>query len=388
MPNVDQIMVAEGSDVSPGTEDVKLENVSHEGGGGGFDPSSLDVSTNVPADADEIVTGESGTWYRKAFSKVWNYIKTKIGISSQGDAGKYLNEQGEFTTPPSGPTYSIVSTTEDGLAPKVTDTNKFLKGDGTWDMPPIGPTYDVFSLTQNGLVPKSGGSSKNPNHYLFDDGTWGWAENQRIDFTSGDSSDSDASSWTSLSKITSNTLGNLMNTISSMMKNTRYLYKQMTPIGSISAYGGTSAPSGWLLCQGQAVSRTTYSALFSVIGTNFGAGNGSTTFNIPDLRGEFLRGAGTNAHSGCGNGGSVGTHQNPTNIPHAQLWTNGTTVVSVANADANKAVPALSNIDTGLTATAYYCDLASGSWVSRSGNQGTYTTRPTNTSVNYIIKAT
>lgn len=283
MPDVDQIMVAEGSKTSPGTEDVKLENVSHEGGGGGgFDPSSLDVSTNVPADADEIVTGESGTWYRKAFSKVWNYIKTKIGISSQGDAGKYLNEQGIFTTPPSGPTYTIVSTTEDGLAPKVTDTskflkgdgtwamppsgptytvvsttedglapqvtdtNKFLKGDGTWAMPPIGPTYDVFSLTQNGLTPKGGGSSKNPNHYLFDDGTWGWAENQRIDFTSDDTTDANATSWTILSKITSNTLGNLMNSISAMMKNTRYLYNRFNNVGTITSKTvSLTVSAGW-----------------------------------------------------------------------------------------------------------------------------------------------
>lgn len=56
------------------------------------------------------------------------------------------------------------------------------------------------------------------------------------------------------------------------------------PIGSIQAYGGIIAPSGWLLCQGQAVSRTTYANLFNVIGISFGRGNGSTTFNVPDLR--------------------------------------------------------------------------------------------------------
>lgn len=55
------------------------------------------------------------------------------------------------------------------------------------------------------------------------------------------------------------------------------------PVGSIQAYGGTTAPSGWLLCQGQAVSRTTYSELFAVIGTAYGSGNGSSTFNLPNL---------------------------------------------------------------------------------------------------------
>lgn len=67
-------------------------------GGGGFDPTSLPVSTNTPADADEIVTGESGAWVRKALSKLWDYTKDKLGIKSNGDAGKYLNEKGEWNS--------------------------------------------------------------------------------------------------------------------------------------------------------------------------------------------------------------------------------------------------------------------------------------------------
>ena len=53
------------------------------------------------------------------------------------------------------------------------------------------------------------------------------------------------------------------------------------PVGSVTDYTGAVAPSGWLLCQGQTISRTTYARLYSVIGTNFGAGDGSTTFNLP-----------------------------------------------------------------------------------------------------------
>lgn len=63
------------------------------------------------------------------------------------------------------------------------------------------------------------------------------------------------------------------------------------PVGTILDYGGTTAPSGFLICNGAAVSRTAYSALFSVIGTRFGAGNGSTTFNLPLFTGgQFARG--------------------------------------------------------------------------------------------------
>lgn len=56
--------------------------------------------------------------------------------------------------------------------------------------------------------------------------------------------------------------------------------------GEIIDYAGTSEPPGWLLCDGRAVSRETYSTLFVVIGTNYGVGDGSTTFNLPDLRGR------------------------------------------------------------------------------------------------------
>ncbi len=58
------------------------------------------------------------------------------------------------------------------------------------------------------------------------------------------------------------------------------------PAGAILDYAGTAAPTGWLLCYGQAVSRTTYATLFTAIGTTFGVGDGSTTFNIPDCRGR------------------------------------------------------------------------------------------------------
>lgn len=62
------------------------------------------------------------------------------------------------------------------------------------------------------------------------------------------------------------------------------------PAGATIPYAGPVAPNGWLLCYGQAVSRTTYSALFLAIGTTHGAGDGSTTFNLPDLRGRTVAG--------------------------------------------------------------------------------------------------
>ena len=62
---------------------------------------------------------------------------------------------------------------------------------------------------------------------------------------------------------------------------------RLAPSGSIIGFGGSSAPTGWLLCDGSAVSRSTYSDLFSAIGTTYGTGNGSTTFNVPNLKGRM-----------------------------------------------------------------------------------------------------
>jgi len=65
------------------------------------------------------------------------------------------------------------------------------------------------------------------------------------------------------------------------------------PTGAVLPFAGLTAPSGFLFCDGAAISRTTFGALFSVIGTTWGIGNGSTTFNLPDLRGRSSLGSGT-----------------------------------------------------------------------------------------------
>ena len=65
------------------------------------------------------------------------------------------------------------------------------------------------------------------------------------------------------------------------------------PIGALLDYAGAVAPSGWILCDGRTISRTTYSGLFAVIGITFGAGDGSTTFAVPDCRGRITVGVGT-----------------------------------------------------------------------------------------------
>jgi len=67
----------------------------------------------------------------------------------------------------------------------------------------------------------------------------------------------------------------------------------LIPAGSIIAFAGSTAPEGWLMCDGSAVSRTTYANLWALINTTYGSGNGSTTFNVPDMRSRMPIGAGS-----------------------------------------------------------------------------------------------
>ena len=95
--------------------------------------------------------------------------------------------------------------------------------------------------------------------------------------------------------------------------NSGMLTQTGTVIGVVYDFGG-SPPDGFLKCDGSAISRTTYSALFALLSTTYGSGDGSSTFNIPDFRGEFLRGQG-------GNSASFGTAQQPQNCAEiSMLW--------------------------------------------------------------------
>lgn len=88
------------------------------------------------------------------------------------------------------------------------------------------------------------------------------------------------------------------------------------PVGAILDYGGTSAPSGWLICDGSLVSRNLYSNLFTAIGTQFGVGDGSTTFGLPDCQGRMTVGqSGVTGHTDVttigNNDGSSLAHRRP-----------------------------------------------------------------------------
>ena len=118
------------------------------------------------------------------------------------------------------------------------------------------------------------------------------------------------------------------------------------PAGAIFLWGSTTAPSGYLICDGSAVARSTYSAIFAVIGTTYGTGDGSSTFNLPDLRQRFPLGK---AASGTGNalaatGGAIDhVHTGPSHthtITTSGTHTHGPGTLNTGGPDANVGVDA------------------------------------------------
>lgn len=138
---------------------------------------------------------------------------------------------------------------------------------------------------------------------------------------------------------------------------------QSSPIGSVVDFAGTVAPAGWMLCYGQALNRTTYAKLFAVIGTTFGAGDGSTTFNLPDLRGFVVAGkddmggnaVGRLSAAGAVNGTVLGygggnqfVQLNAGNIPSITSRNSSQSISVLSSADG---VPLNTNPDPGVNAS-------------------------------------
>lgn len=144
-------------------------------------------------------------------------------------------------------------------------------------------------------------------------------------------------------------------------------------VGSVVPYFGTAAPnSKYLLCNGQAVSRTTYADLFTLIGTSYGSGNGTTTFNLPNLKGRFLVGydpgdSDYNALTSAKSGGSK-TH---------------TLTVNEIPAHTHSGVVSAGNIAGGGASVA---PVSAGNTGSTGGGQP-HENRPPYLTVNYLIRA-
>lgn len=149
------------------------------------------------------------------------------------------------------------------------------------------------------------------------------------------------------------------------------------PAGSVISLGFSTVPSGWLECDGSALDRTVYADLFAAIGETFGSGDGSTTFNIPDLRGEFIRG--WDNGRGIDGGRSFGSAQADAYESHKH--TGGSYVhTTVTNAYGNTSSTTGKNYLAASDNTAVSTELAYTSTV------GSPETRPRNIALMYCIK--
>jgi microcystin-dependent protein len=169
------------------------------------------------------------------------------------------------------------------------------------------------------------------------------------------------------------------------------------PAGMLGPFANNSVPTGWLACDGSAVSRTTYSVLYAVIGTTWGVGDGSSTFNLPDLEGAFLRGTGSHGTSNMADGNdfagpSVGSYENDQFQNHGHqirrdIATSDDVQLGVVASGTEGSSASLWTKDTGSGANApstinAYNATTNSYGTPRTGDE----TRPFNAGVKYCIK--
>lgn len=161
--------------------------------------------------------------------------------------------------------------------------------------------------------------------------------------------------------------------------------RQMAPAGLVGVFARNTAPAGWLKANGAAVSRTAYADLYAAIGTRYGAGDGINTFNLPDLRGEFIRGwddgRGVDASRTFGSaqkGTIVGAKDDNNDAANPSFLAKGSTVDYGSDAVSFADYPGIAG---------YYLNLTDKTAVTSSGqNQFFSVTRPRNIALLYCIK--
>jgi hypothetical protein len=182
---------------------------------------------------------------------------------------------------------------------------------------------------------------------------------------------------------TANTALSTANSAVSTANSALTFAQAINPVGAVIWVAMNTAPTGFLKANGAAVSRTTYSALFAAIGTTFGAGNGSTTFNLPDLRGEFIRG--WDDSRGVDSGRSFGSNQSGMVGPHNHTITDpGHTHSYTDYYNGNGGGQGGGGANTGTTSTGRTTD-SSTTGITIDNNSGTET-RPRNVALLACIK--
>jgi microcystin-dependent protein len=172
-------------------------------------------------------------------------------------------------------------------------------------------------------------------------------------------------------------------TNTTQLATTAFVLSNANPTGGIMMWGTGTAPTGWLLCAGAAVSRSTYAALFAVIGTTFGVGDGSTTFNLPNYTSRFPYGTTLAATGGSADAivvshthtATVADSGHSHNFPNTAIAQNNTGQQGRTDGSQASSMTATSSATTGITVTN-----------STTGASGTNANLPPYLGINFIIK--
>lgn len=227
-------------------------------------PTSLDTLTN-PAATDSTSTVDHAAQHANANDAI-EALEAKVGVNSSAVTSSLDYKVTNTASVNPGHKHTTAGLSITGTP----DGTKFLKDDGSWATP---PTTTDATASVAGVVEL--------------------ATSAEID--AGTATGSDGPLVVTPDQLAASGYGSAAGFVPTM-------------VGVIVAYGGATAPTGWLMCDGTAVSRTTYSGLFSIIGTAYGVGDGSTTFNTPDMRGNVGVGKDASTFSTLGASGGEETH--------------------------------------------------------------------------------
>jgi microcystin-dependent protein len=218
--------------------------------------------------------------------------KSQLSLLLSRLSNYFLQMNEDFT----GATSSTAGASGMVPAPAAGDNTKFLKGDGTWATPSGSGSVNLDIGTVTEGSPAAASITEDSSGY-------------HLNLTIPKGSDG-ATPTLQMGTVTTGAAGTSASATMTKSGNTYTINLTIprgntgsqgptgpagssAPAGSVIAYSGSGTPSGYLLCDGSAVSRSTYSSLFSAIGTTWGSGNGSTTFNLPNLNEVWLKGSST-----------------------------------------------------------------------------------------------
>jgi microcystin-dependent protein len=217
-------------------------------------PTGLDALTN-PTGSSSLTSPDHAGQHADANDAI-EALQTKVGVN-----GSAVTSSLDYMVAAS----KVVT---DKIDPASASSNQVLKYNGTKFVPATGASVTVSDTPPTSPTPQAGDQwyeSDTGRQLIYYDGFW-------VEIGSTATTNVNASD------------------LSGTVLASNVVSSALIPVGVINPYAGSTAPTGWLLCSNQPVSRTTYSALFAVIGTTYGSGDGSTTFNVPDLRGRTVAG--------------------------------------------------------------------------------------------------